>query len=128
MKRGNCNLPIVGTLRKWRVAGVGLDHHIGGYKLKKGTKMQKISPSRLSFVSAVAAMIGIADLKGYSTAAILSKKRGKAPKGMRFTSSSVYWPGGPFRNTADAVTRNPKVIANVQMMHEKWLASRRAVV
>ena len=87
--------------------------------------MHKPAPSRVQNLLALAAAIGLTDIKGWSPSQILHKRRGKAPKGMRFTSSSVYTPAGPGRNVDHAVTRNPKIIANVNMMHEKWLAVRR---
>lgn len=55
-----------------------------------------------------------------SRAKYLNHKRGKAPKGMRFISSSVYMPAGKHKNVEDSKIRNPKVAANVQMMHDKW--------
>lgn len=86
--------------------------------------MHKISVSRLSTILGFAATLGMSSPTELSTAQVLNKQRGKAPAGRRFKSSSVYWPGGPHCNVEPTRVKNPRVAANVQMMHEKWLAVR----
>lgn len=49
------------------------------------------------------------------------RQRGKAPPGKRWLNQSAYVPGGESCNVKPAIMRNPKIAANVQMMHEKWL-------
>lgn len=90
--------------------------------------MHKPSPSRINIIMSIAAAIGINNIFEVSPAQILHKQRGKAPKGSRFKSSSVYWPAGPFCNVEPTRVKNPKIAAHVQMMHEKWLAAKAARV
>ena len=86
--------------------------------------MHKPSPSRLSSLLAIAASLGIhKSITEMSTAEIMREHRGKAPKGMRWRYPGVYIPGGDRCNVEPTRVRNPKVAANVQMMHEKWLAA-----
>lgn len=83
--------------------------------------MHKPSPSRISIISSIAASIGIMDAV-QSTAQVFQRQRGKAPVGYKWTSG-VYVPGGERPNVEPTRIRNPKIAANVQMMHEKWLAA-----
>jgi hypothetical protein len=91
--------------------------------------MHKISPSRLNIISSLAAAVGIAGFtpEHYSTAQVLTKRRGRAPTGYYWTSG-VYVPGGETPNVDPTRVRNPKVRANVQMMHEKWRAKKSACI
>lgn len=88
--------------------------------------MHKPSVARVGFIAALASSLGLADGRDYSPAQILSEKRGPKPKGARWRSSSVHWPSGQRCNVERTSIRNPKIAANVQMMHEKWLAARNA--
>ncbi len=58
-----------------------------------------------------------------STAQRLSKARGKAPLGKKFISACVYIPAGQYCNVRPTKVKNPLIAANVQMMHERWLAA-----
>lgn len=86
--------------------------------MDKPKPMQK----RLAFFSALALSLGFEEGK-FSPSFLLRQQRGKAPKGMKFRSSSIYTPGGPNRNVEPTLIKNPKVAANVQMMHERWHAA-----
>lgn len=61
---------------------------------------------------------------GFSLGQMLNRKRGKAPSGSRWTSSSVYVPAGQFCNVRPTKVKNPKVAAQMQQMHEVWYAKK----
>lgn len=81
--------------------------------------MHKPSVSRIGVLTSIAAAMGMGEAD-FSTAEVFRKQRGPAPHGTRYTTG-VYVPGGPRCNVEPTKVRNPKIAANVQMMHEKWL-------
>ncbi len=87
--------------------------------------MPRPSPVRLGMLTAIAGMIGMARTADFdSTAEVFRAQRGKAPKGKRFVSKSVFMPGGVGRNVELTTVRNPKIAAQVNAMHDKWFAQR----
>lgn len=88
--------------------------------------MHKPSPSRLNAIIAMATTLGMT-LRGgennFSTAEVLRNQRGPARAGMKYITG-VYIPAGQHCNVEPTKIRNPKIAANVQMMHEKWLAAK----
>jgi hypothetical protein len=87
--------------------------------------MHKPSPSRMNILASMAAQSGIAMSISDSTARLYNKLRGAAPAGFKYITG-VYRPGGSNPNVLPSICRNPKIIANVQMMHEKWLSAKNA--
>lgn len=55
-----------------------------------------------------------------SIAQILNRKRGKAPIGKRWVSSSVYTPAGQYKNTRGTSTVPAKVAAQMNALHLAW--------
>lgn len=86
--------------------------------------MHKPSPSRLATISKIATAIGILSAADLSPAFILNEARGRAPKGQRWISSSVYIPAGPRQNVEPTAVRNPKVAAQMNAMFDKWNNAR----
>lgn len=58
--------------------------------------------------------------KNKSRAQILNEMRGKPPRGMRWTSSSVYMPAGPRKNVTDAKVRNPAQGLQMNRRYAAW--------
>lgn len=78
--------------------------------------MERPSPATSSFMPHE----DIPFVKGFSPAALMQKIRGKAPKGCRWRSASVYWPAGEYQNVTPTKIKNPKIAANIQKSHENW--------
>lgn len=83
--------------------------------------MHKPSPSRMSALLAVAQLVGIKEIS--STAEVLRKNRGPAPSGVKWITG-VYIPGGERCNVEPTRIKNPKVAANVKMMHDNWFRKK----
>lgn len=89
--------------------------------------MEKPSPNtRLSMLATIAHALGMQVGPGVSTAKILNAKRGKAPAGRRWVSSSIYTPGGEYCNVQGTPVRNPKIAAQINAMYEKWWIAKQA--
>lgn len=83
--------------------------------------MHKPSISRMGLLMNIAAMTGLYGVPEHtSTAQYFKAQRGPAPAGKRWRDHGIYIPGGANPNVEPTRVRNPKVAANVQMMHEKW--------
>lgn len=90
--------------------------------------MERLPPSRMNILAGMALAMGLADMgRAPTTAEILRKHRGPAPAGKKFISG-VYIPGGPHCNVSPTRVKNPKIAAQMQAMHEKWLAAKIARV
>lgn len=79
--------------------------------------------SRIGALAAFAATLGV--LAPESTAEIFRASRGKTPKGHKW-KYGVYIPAGERRNVDLTAVKNPKVAAQINAMHDKWLSAKMA--
>lgn len=89
--------------------------------------MERPSPSRIKFLPQVLGMLGLnlVPASDLTTGQIYKKWRGPAPRGRKYITG-VFIPGGRERNVELTTIKNPKVAANITMMHDRWVKAKLA--